>query len=105
MRIGVLNTMKKVIVSENEKDLKRLDARILCLNNWAQETKHGYENHEAVYYVTSGYGTLTFHVGPTEKKFQIYSGEYIWMPKGINHGFVNLGEGALRLVCFTCKTT
>ena len=97
--------IKDLIVSENEKDLKRLGAKILSLDNWAEEKEHFYENYEAVYYVTSGYGILGFKVGPTGKKFQIYSGEYIWMPKGIRHGFTNLGEGILRLVCFTCKTT
>lgn len=92
-----------LIVSENEKDLKRLNCRVLNLNPWTNEKGLIYEDNETIYFVTSGYGVFRFTVNSTEKAFQIYSGEYIWVPKGLKHDFSNLGECILRIICFTCN--
>lgn len=95
---------QNLIVSENQRDLKRLGCKVLNLKPWTSEKGLLYENEETIYFVTSGYGVFEFKVDSIEKEFQIYSGECIWTPKRLKHNFLNLGESVLRIICFTCNT-
>lgn len=96
--------MTNTIVSGNEKELRRLFVNIIDISGWEEKVELFYENQEAMYFITSGYGVLEFKVNSTVKKFQIYSGKCLWVPMGIKHNFINYGDSGLRIICYTCKT-
>ncbi len=81
---------------------RRMKVTRIILDGYRSEIRPNNRDSERFYYVIDGRGTLAQRigneVGDAEWKMGIEGGTAIWMPPGVQHGLVNLGDGPLRLV-------
>ena len=60
---------------------------------------------EAFYYFLSGNGILLWHHDNTDLSYLIDNDTYAWLPGLHSHSFENTGEGPMRCLVVTCKTS
>ena len=61
---------------------------------------HTHATEDEMFYVLEG--AVTFHCG--DKTFDLEQGGFIFLPRGIEHGYTIHGEGPVRLIAVTAPT-